>query len=106
MTDDEVDRTRSQARAELVGAYESVEGIAGHLAADASLGLPPDWEAKVAERRDSARKADLDAAAKEFYSPDGGIIVVVGPRPRVQPMLDKLKMPPPEIRDAEGNIVK
>lgn len=106
MSDDEVDRTRSQARGELVSVYESVEAIAGHLAADASLGLPPDWEAKVSERRESAQKAELDALAKEFYSPDGAIIVVVGPRTRVQPMLDKLKMPVPELRDPDGNVMK
>jgi len=106
MTDVEVDRTRSQARAELVSVYESVEGIAGHLAADASLGLPPDWEARAGARRDAAPKTELDALAKEFYSPDGAIVVVVGPRPVVQPMLDRLKMPPPEIRDPEGNVVK
>jgi zinc protease len=106
MSDDEVDRTRSQARGELVSVYESVEGIAGHLAADASLGLPPDWEANVSERREAAQKAELDALAKRFYSPEGAIIVVVGPRSRVQPMLDKLKMPAPEIRDADGNVTK
>jgi len=106
MSDDEVDRTRSQARRELVSVYESVEGIAGHLAADASLGLPPDWGARVSERRDAAQKADLDALAKKFYAPDGAIVVVVGPRARVQPMLDRLKMPSPETRDSEGNVVK
>jgi len=106
MSDDEVDRTRSQARGELVSVYESVEGIAGHLAADASLGLPPDWEAKVSERREAAKKPELDALAKDYYSPDGAIIVVVGPRPHVQPMLEKLKMPAPEIRDADGNVMK
>ncbi|MGO9834283.1 MAG: M16 family metallopeptidase [Polyangiaceae bacterium] len=106
MSDDEVDRTRSQARGELVSVYESVEGIAGHLAADASLGLPPDWQAKVSERREAAQRTDLDALAKEFYGPDGAIIVVVGPRSRVQPMLDKLKMPTPETMDSEGNVVR
>ncbi|HEV3190932.1 MAG TPA: pitrilysin family protein, partial [Polyangiaceae bacterium] len=56
LNDEEIARTRSQARGELVGAYQSVERIAGHLGADASLGLPPDWGAKVAEKRDAAGK--------------------------------------------------
>jgi predicted Zn-dependent peptidase len=106
LTDEELARTRSQARGELVSRYESVEGIAGHLAADASLGLPADWEAKSAEKRDGAAKPDLDALAKQYYSPEGAIIVVVGPRARVRPMIDKLGLPAPEIRDAEGNVVK
>jgi predicted Zn-dependent peptidase len=103
---DEVERTRSQARGDIVGVYETVEGIAGHLASDASLGLPPDYQARAAEARDSADKSQLDRLAKQFYGPDGAILVVVGPRGRVQPMIDKLGLPAPEIRDAEGAVVK
>jgi zinc protease len=104
---DEVDRTRSQGRGEIVGVYETVEGIAGHLAADASLGLPPDHEARAAQSRDAADKATLDRLAKQYYDPEGAIVVVVGPRARVQPMIDKLGgFPAPEIRDAQGNVVK
>jgi zinc protease len=102
---DEVLRTRSQARADLVGVYESVQAIAGHLAGDASLGLAPDYEAKASEARDAADKPLLDRLAKQFYDPSDGIIVVVGPRGRVQPMIDKIGLPPAELRDAEGNVV-
>ena len=103
LTDDEVERTKSQARGDLVSAYESVESIAGHLSANASLGLPPDFEAKASQSRDAATKGDLDALAKQFYDPADAIVVVVGPRTRVLPMLDKLGLPPPEMRDADGN---
>ncbi len=106
LNDDEVSRTRSQARGDLVGAYEAVEGVVGHLAADASLGLPADWEAQSSRMRDSASKSDLDALARRFYDPADGIVVVVGPRARVQPMIDPLGLPAPEIRDAEGSRVK
>jgi zinc protease len=106
LTDDEVSRTRSQARGELVGAYESVEAIAGRLAADQSLGLPPDWEAKASDKRDRAQKPGLDALAKQFYEPADAILVVVGPRQRVEPLLDKLGLPAAEIRDAVGALVK
>jgi predicted Zn-dependent peptidase len=104
LTDEEVARTRSQARGELVAVYESVEGVSGHLAADAALGLPPDYQAKAAQARDEAQKAQLDALAK-LYSPEDGIVVVVGPRTRVQPMIDKLGLPAPEMRDAQGNVL-
>jgi zinc protease len=103
---DEVTRTRSQARGDLVSVYESVESIAGHLAGDASLGLPADYQAKASEARDAADKTVLDRLAKQFYDPTDAILVVVGPRGRVQPMIDKLGLPAPEIRDAEGNVVK
>jgi zinc protease len=106
MTDDEVQRTRSQARGELVGAYESVESIAGHLAMDASLGLGPDWQVKYSEKRDLADKAQLDALARRFYDPTSAILVVVGPSSKVRPMIEKLGLPSPELRDAEGNRLK
>jgi zinc protease len=107
LTEDEVSRTRSQARGQLVSVYESVEGIASHLAADASLGLPPDWEAQSSQRRDAATKADLDPLAKRFYDPANAIVVVVGPRARVQPLLDGVGLGAnPEMRDAEGNLLK
>ena len=103
---DEVERTRSQARGDLVGVYETVEGIAGHLAADASLGLPPDHQAKSAQARDSADKVLLDRLARQFYDPADAIIVVVGPRAKLQPMIDGLGLPAPEMRDADGNVLK
>jgi zinc protease len=106
LTDDEIARTRSQARASLVGSYESVEGIAGRLAGDASLGRGPDYEARASRACDEAERAQLDPLAKRFYAPEDAILVVVGPRAQVRPMLDALGLPPPEIRDADGNVVK
>jgi zinc protease len=106
LTPDEIERTRSQARADLVDVYESVEAMAGHLGADASLGLSPDYEAKASKARDEADKPLLDRLAKQFYDPEGAILVVVGPRARVQPQIDPLGLPPPEVRDAEGNVVR
>ncbi|HLK35179.1 MAG TPA: pitrilysin family protein [Polyangiaceae bacterium] len=106
LTEDEVERSRSIARGELVGSYESVESIAARLAADVSLGLPPDWEAKASEKRDHAQKTELDALARTFFDPTDAVVVVVGPRARVQPMLEKLGLPAPEIRDAVGMPVK
>jgi zinc protease len=103
---DEVDRSRSQARGELVSAYESDEAIAGRLAAGASLGLSPDFEGKESQLRDAAPKADLDRVAKQYLDPDGAIIVVVGPKARVQSQIDKLGLPAPEMRDAQGNVLK
>jgi predicted Zn-dependent peptidase len=106
LDDEEIERTRSQARGELVSVYESVEGIAGHLAADASLGLPADWQAQASQKRDAAQKAELDALARRFYDPADAIVVVVGPLAKLQPLIEPVGLPPPEIRDAQGNVVK
>jgi predicted Zn-dependent peptidase len=103
LTDDEVERSRSQGRATLVDAYESVDGIAGVLAADASLGLGPDYEARASRARDEAGKSQLDALARRWFDPADAVLVVVGARARVQPLLDRAGLPPPELRDAQGN---
>jgi predicted Zn-dependent peptidase len=105
LTDDEVARTRTQAREELVSVYQSDEGIAGHLAADASLGLAPDWAAQTSKKRDAAAKADLDALAKQYYGVNDAIIVVVGPLARIRPMIDGLGLPAAEVRDSEGRVI-
>ncbi|MGA7119963.1 MAG: pitrilysin family protein [Polyangiaceae bacterium] len=102
----EIERTRSQARGDLVSVYQTVEGIAGHLAGDASLGLPADYQAKASAAREAADKTVLDRLAKQFYDPSDAILVVVGPRARVQPQLDKLGLPAPQIRDATGNVLR
>jgi zinc protease len=106
VTEDEALRTRAQARGELVATYQSVEGIAGHLAADASLGLPPDWAARTAVLREGAGKPELDVLAREFYDPAAAVLVVVGPREKVGPQLAAAGLPPPELRDADGKVVK
>ncbi|MGH7440395.1 MAG: M16 family metallopeptidase [Polyangiaceae bacterium] len=105
LTEEEVDRTRSQARGEVVATYQSNEGIAAHLAADASLGLPPDWSSRAAKLRDEAPKSSLDALAKDLYDPKGAVVVVVGPRASVGAMLVDAGMPTPDMRDADGRPV-
>jgi predicted Zn-dependent peptidase len=106
LSDDEIARSRSQGRAALVGSYETVQGIASKLGGDAGLGLGPDFEARASRARDEAQRPQLDALAKRFYAPEDAILVVVGPRARIQPMLDKLGLPPAEVRDADGEVVR
>jgi hypothetical protein len=68
--------------------------------------LPPDWEARASRERDAATKAQLDALARRYFDPKNAIVVVVGPRSRVQPLIDASGMPPAELRDSEGEPVK
>ncbi|MGD0524793.1 MAG: pitrilysin family protein [Polyangiaceae bacterium] len=106
LSDDEIARTRSQARSSLVGIYESVEGISGRLANDASLGRGADYEARASQASDEAQRAQLDPLAKRFYAPEDAVVVVVGPRAAVRPMLDAVGLPPPELRDADGDVIR
>jgi zinc protease len=105
LTDAEVDKTRSEARGELVNAYETVARISGHLAADASLGLPADYQGTLAKARDAATKSEMDPLAKRYYSPDGAMLVMVGPKAKLEAVIETLHLPPPSIRDEEGRVV-
>jgi predicted Zn-dependent peptidase len=106
LTDEEVHKTRSQARSEIVKAYEGAGSVAGRLASDAALGLPPDHEASVSLRRDAATKEALDRLAAEYFDPSHAVVVIVGPRAKLEGGLGAMGLLPIEIRDAEGNVVK
>jgi len=106
LTDAEVDKTRSQSRADYVELFEGVDRVAAQLALDASLGLGPDFERVSAGRKDQATKAELDALAKQHFDPASAVVVVVGPRATLEGPLHALGYADIELRDAEGNVVK
>ena len=48
----------------------------------------------------------VKAAAAKYLNPDKLIVIAVGDRSKIGPELEKLKLSPVEIRDADGNVVK
>jgi zinc protease len=106
LTADEMHKTRSQARGELVQVFETLQGAVARLALDASLGLPPDYERTASERRDSATREDLARLAASYFSSREAVIVIVGPRAQIESAISAAGLPAPEIRDADGNVRK
>ncbi|MGH7326937.1 MAG: insulinase family protein, partial [Polyangiaceae bacterium] len=104
-TDDEVTKTQSQTRADLVGDYEEVEKVASLLASDASMGLGPDYEAKASAARDQMKKADLDNLAKFYFEPADDVIILVGPKDVLLPAIQSAGLPAPQLCDADGNAL-
>jgi predicted Zn-dependent peptidase len=102
LTNDEVAKTRLQSRSELVQLFEGMDSAAMRLARDAALGLPADYEAQASLRRDSASRDDLERLVRAYYDTKPAVIVVVGPRARVEPQLQKIGLTTFELRDAEG----
>lgn len=90
LNDEEVEKTRLIARGELVDAFESVEAAARRLARNAGVGLPPDHETKASTALDKASKEDLRKLAGAHVDPSNAIIVIVGPRAKIQPQLEKI----------------
>ncbi len=105
LTLDEIEKTRWQARAEMVEAYESVGSAAGRLAQAASLGLGPDYDARASVARDVATGPDLNKLAAKYFDPREAIVVVVGPRAKIEAAITAAGLPAPQLRDADGNVL-
>lgn len=100
-TDEEVKKTRMLARAELVEAFEGVEHAARRLARDAGVGLSADHEATASRATDAATKSDLARLAERYLDASTAMVVIVGPRAKIQPQLEKAGVPAKSI-EASG----
>ena len=87
LTDEEVEKTKLLARADLVESFEGVENAARRLSRNAGIGLAPDHEAKASARLYGASKDDLGKLAAKYVDPKGAVIVIVGPRAAVEKQL-------------------
>ncbi|MBK8254016.1 MAG: insulinase family protein [Polyangiaceae bacterium] len=103
LTEDELAKVKSQDRADLVQAYETVGGVAGRFGTLSILGLPASFDAVSSATRQSASLDGLKKIAAAV-DPAKCTIIVVGPRKDVQGVLQKLG--PVEHWDPEGNPVK
>jgi predicted Zn-dependent peptidase len=102
LTDEEVEKTRLIARGELVDAFESVEAATRRLARNAGVGLPPDHEAKASAALDRASKDELRKLAAAHVDPANAIVVIVGPRAKIQPQLEKIGITNLQASGPEG----
>jgi predicted Zn-dependent peptidase len=102
LTDEEVEKTRLIARGELVDSFESVEAASSRLARNAGVGLSPDHETKASLALDRATKDDLKKLARAV-DPSTAVIVIVGPRARIQPQLEKIGITKLETSGPEGD---
>jgi zinc protease len=102
LTADEVGKTRLLARAELVEAYEGVQGATTRLARYAGVGLTPEHEGRAAIVRDAADAEALARLARKYITLDEPVIVVVGPKKEIAGQLAAIGLGAFEERDAEG----
>jgi predicted Zn-dependent peptidase len=106
LSDDEVHKVKAQMRADAVDTYGTSHGIASSLASNAGLGLGFDADATTLKAQGAAQRATLNDLAKSYLSLDHALIVLVGPRAEAEAALSSNGLPAPEIRDADGNLVK
>jgi zinc protease len=103
ITDEEAEKTRLQTRADVVEQYETIEHTCAALAHDASLGLPPDWEAKTAALADQADRQALNGVASTFFSAAAATVVIVGSRATLEGPLTQAGFGPIDFVDEEGH---
>ena len=102
LTDDEVERTKQIARADLVEAFETVQAAAVRLGRDAGVGHAPDHEAAASRLTTRADKAQLKRFAAQYLDLGAATIVIVGPRAKIQPQLEAIGITAIESSGPEG----
>jgi predicted Zn-dependent peptidase len=102
LSDEEVEKTKQLVRADLVEAFETVQSTAARLGRNAGVGQSPEHEADASRVSARADKAQLKRLSGEYLDIEKGIIVVVGPRSKVEPQLKAIGITAMESSGPEG----
>jgi predicted Zn-dependent peptidase len=102
LTEEEIEKTRLIARSELVESFQSVQAAGRRLARNAAVGLAPDHEPRASLVVDRATPEALKRAASAHVDPSSAVIVIVGPRAKLQPQLDAIGLKAVTVVGPEG----
>jgi zinc protease len=116
---EEIGKARATHRSNLTAAQETRSGLLGLFASSAANGLPPAERAAFHERVLSASPAEIAARAREFFSWERAVVVLVGDRRLIEAQLAEIEAaapldaegrsfscPAPELRDREGALAR
>ena len=101
-TDEETEKSRLLARADLVETFETVDAAAKRLGRNAGVSLIPEHEANASKAMSRADRDALRKLAGAFIDPKDGLVVIVGPRRELEPQLKKIGIEKLEASGAEG----
>jgi zinc protease len=87
----------------LPGHFDTNASVGASLADTFVYGLPLDYYSRLAQQFEGVSGAQVQAVAKKYLAPERLLVVAVGDRKKIAPQLAKLKLGPPELRDADGN---
>lgn len=104
-TGDELEKAKAQTQSDAVSAYGSLHGVVSSLTGNAMAGLGSDGDAKMLQAQQKATLPELRDLSARFLDLDSATIVLVGPREATRKALEANGLPPPEVRDADGNLV-
>lgn len=102
LTEEEVEKTKELARADLVEAFETIRATTARLGRNAGLGLKPDHEISASGLTTRADKEQLKRLSTQYLDLTGGTIVIVGPKAKIVPQLTAIGIRTIESSDPEG----
>jgi zinc protease len=102
----ELDKTRQSLMLSLPGQFETNKSISARLASIFVYDLGLDYFSGLAARYSGVTAGRVQSAAKEFLQPDRMIIVGVGDKEKIEPLLTRLKIGPVEYRDLDASVLK
>ncbi len=106
LTDDEVSKTLATMNAEFVRSYSTIDAMSARLAQHAIFGKPLDADVQLLKVATSLDRSALNALAKQYFATNEGTFVIVGPLERFRARLSELGLGDPQLRDAEGEVIK
>lgn len=107
LADDEIDLAKNFLSMRYPQQFQSVSGIAGHLAELVRFDLPPSTLTEYTDRIQHVTRHDAEAAADRYLDPDGLAVVVVGDRAQIEEDIRALDLGPVtvlEVTDVLGPV--
>ncbi|MBB4658016.1 M16 family metallopeptidase [Parvularcula dongshanensis] len=101
-TQAELDQTVAGVVGALPGRFETAQSVLFSMMGNAVLGRPLDYDAGEAERYNTLKTADLEAAAQSVIDPDSLTWVIVGDYDAMKDQLEGLDLGPVEVRSVTG----
>jgi zinc protease len=101
-TDEERTKARAMLLDRVAEGLATSGGIAATFAELGLYGLPLHEPERFIAALEAVTADDLLALARRYIDPEGACITIVGDRAAIEPGLREIGLPPPELRDAEG----
>ncbi|MEC5215958.1 zinc protease [Actimicrobium sp. GrIS 1.19] len=106
MATGELANARNSQILSLPGRFENNQSISASLANIYIYDLGLDYYTGLPKRFAAVTGAQTQAVAAKYLKPDNLIVIGVGDKAKILPQLEKLKLGPVELRDADGNVLK
>jgi zinc protease len=103
ITDQELERVKTQQILELAGSRETMTAIGGAIGELLEFRLPDDYWDTYADKVQALRAAEIHDAAKSLIRPEAMVWIVVGDRSKIEDGLRSLNLGEIQHIDADGN---